>query len=287
MGFGHRLLDNIRTLPPQAVSQSLDDWRKDLRTELCNNISGQLSTRHVSLASNIPDNFPSLHVVDSYLNPVVHDDREFNTDYSIVLSSGESCAVELAKFSISHFHWGRTAQGIIKRYGNAFFPAMAIRQLIKAAVDIDKGRALPDSGCPMIGKIIRRREAPDTCFLQEVRVLLIISLKMIQQICASLPGPTVTDAEILMIRHAATKFRAWLPTDMVHVVLPARLATFERESIVGMSDSRWPIYESFMLLSCLSETSKKRSQYIAGESMPPSLGPRSSTTTTSNYASGQ
>jgi hypothetical protein len=126
---------------------------------------------------------------------------------------------------------------------------MAIRQLIKVAVDIDEGRALPDSGCPMIGKIIRRREVPDTCFLQEVRVLLIISLELIRQICASLPGPPVTDADILKIRHAATKFRAWLPTDMVRVVLPARLAAFEHESLAKTSGSRWPHYESFMLLS--------------------------------------
>jgi hypothetical protein len=183
-----------------------------------------------------------------YLNPVVHHGK-FDPNHSITFSSGEPGAVDLAKFSASHFWWGRTAQAIIKRYGNAFFPAMAIRQLIKAAVDIDEGRALPDSGCSMIGKIIRRREVPDTCFLQEVRVLLIISLKLIWQICASHPGPPVTDADILKIRHAATKFRAWLPTDMVHVVLPARLAAFEHKSLVKTSGSRWPLYELFMLLS--------------------------------------
>ena len=78
---------------------------------------------------------------------------------------------------------------------------MAIRQLIKAAVDIDEGRALPNLGHPMIGKIIRRHEIPDTCFLQEVQVLLIISPKLIWQICALLPGSPVTDVDIQSLNY--------------------------------------------------------------------------------------
>jgi len=107
---------------------------------------------------------------------------------------------------------------------------MVIRQLVQAAVDIDRGRALADSGCLMIGQIVGRRQSRDTCFLQEVRVLLRVSLTLIQHICTSLLGPTVTQSEMQKIRHGATKFRAWLPTDMVRIVLPARLAEFELRS---------------------------------------------------------
>ena len=82
----------------------------------------------------------------------------------------------------------KTVQALVKRYGDAFFPAMAVRQLIQAAVDIDKGRALADSGCPMIGQIVGRRNSQDTCFLEEVRMLLRVSMALIQQICTSLPG---------------------------------------------------------------------------------------------------
>ena len=264
----------MRTLSPQELGQFLDDWRKDLRVELRNNISGQLSTRHASLASNVPDNFPSLNVVDLYLNPTVHD-GEFDPNHSIAFSSGEPGAVDLAKFSASHFRWGRTAQAIIKRYGNAFFPAMAIRQLIQAAVDIDHGRALPDSGCPMIGKIIRRREAPDTCFLQEVQVLLVISLKLIRQICASLPGPTVTDANVLAIRHVATKFRAWLPIDMVRVVLPARLAAFELQSPATKRVKTSGTWQFFEFVHADMQSVSEASENVTCGSVAATSGPAS------------
>ena len=42
-----------------------------------------------------------------YLNPVVHH-GELDPNYSITFSSAEHCAADLAKFSVSHFQWGRT-----------------------------------------------------------------------------------------------------------------------------------------------------------------------------------
>jgi len=244
-GYGRRLIDGIWTLHPTVIGDFLDEWRQDLRTELVQNSSGHLSTRHTSLAHSIPDDFPVIDILNLYINPAIHPGMD--SDCCLSFSSSEPCAADFARFSASHFQWGRTAQTLIKRYGDAFFPAMAVRQLIKAAVDIDKGRALADSGCPMIGRIVGRRQSQDTCFLQEVWVLLRVSLALIQHICTSLLGPAVTQSEIQKIRHMATKFRAWLPTDMVRIALPAHLAEFELRSPAKQngkirSSSRWPVY---------------------------------------------
>ena len=244
-GYGRHLIDGIRTLPSAVIGDFLDEWRQDLRTELLQNSSGHLGTRHVSLANSISDDFPVLGILDLYINPAVHP-AGFGTDSCLSFSSSELRAADFAQFSASHFQWGRTAQALVKRYGDAFFPAMAVRQLIQAAVDIDKGQALADSGCPMIGRIVGQRQSQDTCFLKEVRVLLRVSLALIREICTSLRGPVVTDSEILKIRHTATKFRAWLPTDMVRIVLPARLAEFELRSPVkqkGKTSGMWPVYK--------------------------------------------
>ena len=119
-----------------------------------------------------------LGILNLYINPTVHPGG-LGTDSRLSFSSSELHAADFAQFSASHFQWGRTAQALVKRYGDAFFPAMAVRQLIQAAVDIDKGQALADSGCPMIGRIVGQRQSQDTCFLKEVRVLLRVSLALI------------------------------------------------------------------------------------------------------------
>ena len=177
-GYGRHLIDGIWTLPSAVIGDFLDEWRQGLHTELLQNSSGHLGTRHVSLANSISDDFPVLGILDLYINPAVHPGG-FGTDSCLSFSSIELRAANFAQFSASHFQWGRTAQALVKRYGDAFFPAMAVRQLIQAAVDIDKGKALADSGCPMIGRIVGQHQSQDTCFLKEVRVSLQVSLVLI------------------------------------------------------------------------------------------------------------
>ncbi|KIM87276.1 hypothetical protein PILCRDRAFT_270457 [Piloderma croceum F 1598] len=137
-GYGRRLIDGIRTLPSGVIGDFLDEWRQDLRTELLQNSSGHLGTRHASLARGIPDDFPAVDVLELYINPAIHP-GDLDVDSCLSFSSGEPRAADFAQFSASHFQWGRTAQTLVKRYGDAFFPAMAVRQLIQAAVDIDEG----------------------------------------------------------------------------------------------------------------------------------------------------
>jgi len=112
-GYGCRLIDGIRILPSGVIGDFLDEWRQDLRTELLQNSSGHLGTRHASLAKGIPDDFPAVDVLDLYINPAIHP-GDLDADSCLSFSSGEPCAADFAQFSASHFQWGRTAQALVK-----------------------------------------------------------------------------------------------------------------------------------------------------------------------------
>jgi Holliday junction resolvase YEN1 len=231
-GFSRRLITGVRTQAPPELAEFIDKWRQDLRAELCYNHSGHLGTRHASLADSIAGDFPDLSVLDLYLHPAVHPD-ELDLDTPLTFSNKEHRAADLAHFSASHFQWARTAHDVIKRFAGHFFPGMAVRQLVQAAKEIDNGQVTAGSGCPMIGKIVGERKVAATCFLEEVRVLLIIPSRLIRQICASLPGPGVPETAIKDIERVSKNYRAWLPAEMVRVVLPDRLAEFKLKSTGG------------------------------------------------------
>lgn len=210
------------------ICDSVSKWREDLRFELSNNMSGCLSSRHTKLAHAIPNTFPDLNLLDLYIRPAVHQD-ELATNTPLTFSKNPQ-AIDLAAFATTAFQWGRTAQGIFKRYRDFFFPAMALRELIQASVAIDEGRAKPISCCPMLGKVVGQRCSSETCFLLEIRVLLIIPSQLIREVCSRLAGPQLHEDEIQNIIKDCKKSRAWLPVAMVKVARPDLLTTYKPSS---------------------------------------------------------
>jgi Holliday junction resolvase YEN1 len=245
--FGPRLLRGIQDNDNPSF---LNDWRQDLRFELLTNASHHLSSRHPKLAGSIPDGFPDLKVLDLYVNPVVHE-SDLAAGPPLSFTCNELKAMQFAAFAAVTFHWGRTAQGVFKRYEDVLFPAMALRQLIQGAVAIDEGCSVAGSSCcPMIGAIVRERKAAGTCFLSEVRVMLAIPSQLIRQICGCLPGPPLTEAVITQIEEDCARYRAWLPREMMEVVRPDLIAVYEHSTISKKQSGRWFIFILCFLEGC-------------------------------------
>lgn len=246
-GYGRRLVERIQD--PAATADStqtfLAEWRQDLRAELLTNGSGFLTSRHPKLAATVPDTFPELDVLDLYLHPISHE-NDLTDSPPLVFSCSEPRAVELTAIASTTFQWGRVAKGIFKRYEEIFFPAMAIHQIIQGAVDIDTGRAIPGESCPMIGEILLERKVASTCFLPEVRVLLIIPPKLIEDICAGLPGSALSALAIAQIKRDCKKYRAWLPRAMIEVVRPDLIVAYKSSQKKTPSKCCCPSISSYM-----------------------------------------
>lgn len=227
-GHGRRLIEGMQDViaTGNSTQSFLTEWRQDLRVELLTNGSGLLTSRHPKLAAIMPDTFPDLDVLKLYLHPTAHKNNLTNSP-PLTFSCSEPQAIKLTAIASTTFQWGRAMKGIFKHYEEIFFPAMAIRQIIQGAADIDNGCAIAGSCCPIVGEIVLERKAASTCFLPEVRVLLIIPPKLIEEICASLPGTALSESAIAQIKYDCKKYRAWLPRAMIEVVRPDLIAAYK------------------------------------------------------------
>jgi Holliday junction resolvase YEN1 len=69
-GFGQELVDIVTCSKASDLDENLSRWREAIRDELRTNSSGHLANHYLELADEIPDTFPDLKVVDSYMNPL-------------------------------------------------------------------------------------------------------------------------------------------------------------------------------------------------------------------------
>jgi hypothetical protein len=206
----------------------MNEWRQDLRSELLMNRSHYLTSRQAKLSGNITEDFPDQKVLRLYTHPAAHD-----TDLvGLSFSCADLQAGQLTALAAVTFQWGRSAKDLFKRYMVLFFPAMAVRQLVQGAVDIDGGvsDATGEDCCPMLGAIVGERESHSTCFLHEFRVMLLIPYQLILDICMALPGPPLSKSTIVEIEGDCKKCCAWLPCDMVEVVRPDLVSTYKGTS---------------------------------------------------------
>ncbi|KAJ7462509.1 hypothetical protein FB451DRAFT_1404301 [Mycena latifolia] len=76
-GFGHQLVNILRSFEDPQRTQHLNVWCDALREELRTNSSGNLVKRQPKLAMNIPDTFPKLDIAHLYLAPLTSASPEF------------------------------------------------------------------------------------------------------------------------------------------------------------------------------------------------------------------
>ncbi|KAJ7463291.1 PIN domain-like protein, partial [Mycena latifolia] len=138
-GFGHQLVNILRSFEDPQRTQHLNVWRDALREELRTNSSGNLVKRQPKLAMNIPDTFPKLDIAHLYLAPLTSASPEFfgeKPDTKRWMPE-EPSIQELASFCSIQFGWH--GEQLLKKLHNNLWPGAAFRLLssVKPSIHSD------------------------------------------------------------------------------------------------------------------------------------------------------
>ena len=161
----------------------------------------------------MPLDFPDLISINLYLNPVTSEHKQYKGAVAIFTERGPDL-VRLAQFAEEHFVWGDLA-GILKRFSTCVFPGLALRELLGAARDIDRGLQLKPLS--MIGKIHGQRQPSKTSTHRalEVHASLVVSHSTIDAIRDGLMGkwdtPTTTIIVSKWLDNTLPRLRVWIP----------------------------------------------------------------------------
>ena len=217
------------------VASFLALWRKTLIHELQTNQSGFLHKCLPVLAASMPLDFPDLNLINLYLNPVTSRlERCKETVATIAEQSPD--LIRLAQFVEEHFVWGDLA-GILKRFSTCVFPGLALRELLDAAHDLDRGQQ--PKPLAMIGKTHGQRQPSKASAHRalEVRASLVVSRSTIDAIRDGLAGKWNTPMTSIIvskwIENTLPRLRVWIPVAVHSFVLPMQLLS-EVEDEPGM-----------------------------------------------------
>jgi hypothetical protein len=218
-GFGRTLVTGIQSHSEDTIPEFLDGWRDSIRDELRTNASGYSHSLHAALADNIPSDFPDMDIVSLYADPITSEGSP-TAPTEIVRKQPQLAA--LAAFAQRNFIWGATTDGILTHFSTSVFPGLVLRQLLDAASSADFGHPVPP--CPMLGTVVSERENLSTCFLPEVRALIIASNDLLHQISSGTSTKQSTIDE--WVKKNRSKLRAWLPKDVIEHVMSDSLEKF-------------------------------------------------------------
>lgn len=127
LGFGRSLVEILRSFTGSDLDLQLTQWRNALRQELRENSSGLLPRRHLKLADDIPDAFPSLPTSRLYLNPLTSRSPQFMGPIPDVDSwrPRESNISAISAFCSSRFGW--SGAHLLKKLNSNLWPGVAFK----------------------------------------------------------------------------------------------------------------------------------------------------------------
>lgn len=141
-GFGDTLFQAAKNLNREELVIFLVPWRHELRQELLTNSQGYIGKKQPALAKTIPDSFPDIDVLLSYVNPITSETMG-KADYYDQLSWGKE--PDLGKLAANcelSFEWGYK-EAIIKRFRTVIWHAAILRILRRAVLDLDAKAGQP------------------------------------------------------------------------------------------------------------------------------------------------
>ena len=141
-GFGESLVEAVNTLKGERLDDFLSEWRNQIRVELKTNSSGFLPSKKPTLAASLPDSFPSLPVLLSYVSPITSETERPRHPLPPVLWLNDPDPAQIAALCELYFEWG-VKDVIIKRFRTVLWPGIVCRALRRKVVDTD-GASLPD-----------------------------------------------------------------------------------------------------------------------------------------------
>ncbi|KXN86679.1 hypothetical protein AN958_09763 [Leucoagaricus sp. SymC.cos] len=135
-GFGDTLFDAARNLTREDLVAFLDNWRQELRHELKTNSRGLMARKALSLAKSLPDTFPNIDVLLSYVTPVTSESLGHEGSNPKITWSKEPNVAALASACELFFEWGYK-EAIIKRFRTVIWPGTVLRILRRSVLEVD------------------------------------------------------------------------------------------------------------------------------------------------------
>ncbi|THH31387.1 hypothetical protein EUX98_g2810 [Antrodiella citrinella] len=159
-GFGDSLYEAALTMNRVRLEHFLVDWRDKVREELRTNSRGLIGRKNPALAKAMPEDFPDVDIVMSYVCPITSETKG-RLDVSRFDWKKECDIGKIAAICELYFEWG-VKDTIIKRFRTVLWSSAVLRILRRSALLSDqrensersasstpkKKKALPFSGTP-------------------------------------------------------------------------------------------------------------------------------------------
>ncbi|KAK7060357.1 hypothetical protein VNI00_001122 [Paramarasmius palmivorus] len=168
-GFGKSLYQAATTYGHDRVSMEtfLRKWRADVAQELRTNASGYLPMKKPSVANNIPNTFPDIDVLLSYVTPITSESKGRLDRYdNLMVGHGRNdgwvqkdpSLPKIARLCEQYFEWG-IMDSIIKRFRTVIFHGAVLRILRRTVLveDQDAHNGLP----PVSHDLLKKYFAPN------------------------------------------------------------------------------------------------------------------------------
>ncbi|KAL0952086.1 hypothetical protein HGRIS_008722 [Hohenbuehelia grisea] len=141
-GFGDSLYEAARNISRSQLPGFLVNWRNELRRELKTDSKGHLGRKYVSLSSSVPDEFPNIDVLLSYVNPITSESmgRTVESAADGLRWAREPDLGKIAETCEFYFEWGYK-EAIIKRFRTVIWPSVVLRILRRSVLNAEAGRS--------------------------------------------------------------------------------------------------------------------------------------------------
>jgi len=153
-GFGDTLYTAATNLSRVDLAHFLVTWRHELRHELRTNSRGEIGRRQPSLSKAIPDDFPDIDILFSYVRPITSESMGRQSNNLKLTWAKEPDLGKLAALCEFYFEWGYK-ESIIKRFRTVLWHSMTLRILRRGALTLD-AHAKPST--PSLPTTPRKRE---------------------------------------------------------------------------------------------------------------------------------
>ena len=147
-GFGDSLYEAAINLDRDDLEEFLVAWRHELREELRTNSKGEIGRKQVALAKSIPESFPDIDILLSYVRPITSESMGRESNNTKITWSREPDLAKLAATCEFYFEWGYK-EAIIKRFRTVIWHSVVLRILRRVVLDIDQKSAATARSIPV------------------------------------------------------------------------------------------------------------------------------------------
>ncbi|KAG6919722.1 hypothetical protein DXG01_001556 [Tephrocybe rancida] len=213
-GYGRTLVSAVNADMAESDLQTfLRGWRKDIAAEV---ISSPLLQAQPNVAHALEkSNFPDFKALNHYLRSSTSERRGAYPP----ISFDDPDLPGLAKFASQQFTWGATAVQLIDKFSKTIFPGMAVRELMKAAISLDRDptKRLSTSQLLSTATVVASRTGGH---FPETKMELEVTSDVLHRTCTDTKRRYTEGLD----KFATSRIvRGWVPSAMIIHVLPETL----------------------------------------------------------------